>query len=133
MVSFKPNRQNMKVFVSNDIEKIADALALCLYEHSDPFALKTVVVPSHAMKNYLLLHFAKKLGVAAGMKIVTTSAAIQEFFPDLPSPIALSLKIEALLSSSSATEVFRYLSSCSARQKAELADALSDLFLKYGS
>jgi len=120
----------MKLFVSNRLE----ALSRTLHEEMEAeplFAKKIVVVPSAALKNFLLFHSVEERGIATGAYILTQAEAASRFFPALPSQLELSLRIEKVLESSGQVDVMRYLERASPVKRASLADALASLFLKY--
>jgi exonuclease V gamma subunit len=121
----------MKVYYSNKLEVLADMLRdFLFFNEMHPFAKRRIVVPDAAVKNYLLLRWAKdpKLGIASGVKVTTWGAFTDEF---LPSKLALSLRIERELNQIDDKALRSYLSRGGLKRKTSLADHLSDLFLRY--
>lgn len=123
----------MKVFFSNRLEILADRLRERLMQ-GRPFAKRWVIVPSLALKNYLMMRFAMNLGIAAGVKIMTLGQALREFFPDDPTQIELSLMIEDAIRHLDQTEcqpLFSYLEKGEAHHLTSLCDELAYLFLRH--
>ncbi len=61
----------MHAFFSNQVEQLFDLLKENLFDSATPFARRMIVVPSPAMKSWLMLRMAKdpSLGIAAGLEI----------------------------------------------------------------
>lgn len=106
---------------SNCIEKLADSL--CDFIKSpleSPFAEEIVVVQSNGMTQWLLLHIADRLGIAANIKFTFSASYIWELFhtvlPDLPETSPFDVNIMAwrlmkILSSLDKKEIFLPLTS----------------------
>ncbi len=125
----------MKLFLSNRLEILADALRDVLFLSKNPFETQHVVVPSHHLKNFLVHRWAKdeKIQVVAGIKILTIAEALRHFFPHIPTSIALSLQIEELLEKNQGDScIVDYLKKGGNNRVGALADQLSSLFLNYG-
>lgn len=122
----------MKVFVSNRLETLADVLKEQLFQTGGhPFAKRWVIVPSERIQQALLLRWAQddELKIAAGVKIITWSSALRQIFPDIPSNMELSLKIEKAVSD--IDEVKEYLQAGGPQRKTSFCDRMSSLFLRY--
>lgn len=135
-------------FYSNRAEK--------LYEHflervfvGDPFARRLVLVPSPAMKTWLMTRLASDLGIAAGLEVAFLEQGLLRLADDgqgrTPSRTELSLAIEweidqimdryAQLSHVEQQmwqQPWFYLQQSGRKRKISLADRLADLFLQYG-
>ena len=68
------------------------------------------------------------LHVAAGCKMITWSEALSGLFPQVPSQVELSLKIEAALDSIHDETLLAYLNHGGLPRKASLCDRMSTLF-----
>jgi len=124
----------MKVFFSNRYEVLVERLRDELFfTPCHPFAKRWVVVPSQTVKNDLLYRFARdeKLCVATGVQILTLGQALHSFFPQVPSMMELSLKIEANLEKSGSIQ--EYLKGGGTKRLTGLCDQLGALFLKQGT
>jgi exonuclease V gamma subunit len=121
----------MKVFVSNQIPILADALYEQIFSDADAFCNKrTLVVPSEEVKNDLYLRWIDlKTEIVTGIKTITYKALVRSLFPELPSQIELALRLEAILEESQ--ELKNYLKEGDHLRKGALSDQLSTLFLKY--
>lgn len=94
----------IKTFYSNRIEFLFENLKKQLFSSSFPFAKRIIVVPTPAIKSWLLLKFAKdpELGVAAGLEIIYLDQALKKIQhlidkPDsanVPTRLELTLAIE---------------------------------------
>lgn len=121
----------MKVFLSNDLEILADRLRDRLYFSGlDFFAEKTVVVPHLLVKNFLLHRWAKdpRLGVATGVRIETLSS-----FLKMTSQMELSLLIENALRNERSGPLADYLQDENPKRLQGLCDELAALFLRYAA
>jgi len=117
----------MSVYLSQNLEKLADALAEQIYAGA-PFARRQIVVPHHGLKFFLMEWIARKRHVAAGLEILS----LPEALPDYPSALELSLFIEQHFDRYE--EVQAYLTPPGEKRKrAQLADRLSQLFLQMRS
>lgn len=124
----------MKVFFSNQYEVLVERLRDELFfAPCHPFAKRWVVVSSQAVKNDLLFRFARdeKLRVATGVQILTLGQAIHSFFPQVPSMMEFSLKVEANLERPA--PIRDYLEGGGSKRLTGLCDQLSALFLKRGT
>ncbi|MGH7889537.1 MAG: exodeoxyribonuclease V subunit gamma, partial [Thermodesulfobacteriota bacterium] len=126
----------MKIFVSNHLEILAEALKEELFQGSlHPFTKKWVVVPNEGIKHNLFLRWAHDpdLQVAAGVKMITWPEAMRRLFPNLPTKTELSLKIEAALNHDLlyAEPLFLYLTQGGSARKTVLCEKMSALFLQY--
>jgi exodeoxyribonuclease V gamma subunit len=131
-----------KIYLSNQLENLAESLKKNLLEGLLPFQKQIVIVPSLAIKTHLSLSLATdpELRVFAGIRLCVLSEALGEFFREsekkLPKFLELSLLIERelyQLIETGAQEIQgdRHLFS-SQKQIAYLSDQLSRLFLLYG-
>ena len=69
----------IRVFYSNQVERLYPRLKDALFsEESTPFTMRTIVVPSPAMKTWLNVRFADAIGIAAGFKTMYLDSAIRE-------------------------------------------------------
>jgi len=135
----------MHAFGSNQAEILYECLKKNLSK--DPFARRVVIVPSPAMKNWLMIRLAEDLGVAAGLEI---SSRFNSVIEDLcgekklkfPDRSALTLAIDAAIqeayqssADSEWTGLFRYLKMGTTKEekrKAAFAQKLAALFHSYG-
>jgi exodeoxyribonuclease V gamma subunit len=96
----------LKIFYSNRIELLYQDLKIHLFENSAPFARRMIIVPTPAIKSWLLFQLAKdpNLGIAAGLEILYLDDALkklQELLSSkknvsyIPNPLELTLAIEA--------------------------------------
>ncbi|KIC75618.1 hypothetical protein DB42_EV00080 [Neochlamydia sp. EPS4] len=96
----------IKTFYSNRIEILYDHLKKGLFGSSSPFARRLIIVPTLAIKSWLILQLAKdpELEIAAGLEIIYLEEALKKL-PDFFSPqknsfyypneLELTLAIEA--------------------------------------
>ncbi len=130
-------------FFSHHLETLLEYFMRDIYAHQKgPFEKKMVVIPHLSMKSYLLSHLSQRLGVAAGLKIVTLSQAVDTLLSskegDLPKFLELSLAIQheiiGLLEEKNEviSPLVHYLSGASFSLKiTQLSDLLSLTFLNY--
>lgn len=97
------------VFFSNRVERLYLKLKESLFSSSQPFERRLIIVPSPAMKTWLMFHMAQDLGVAAGIevgyidqsliKIMSLFSSDNElnFEKNVPSTLELALNLEAEL------------------------------------
>jgi exodeoxyribonuclease V gamma subunit len=122
----------MKIFVSNHLEVLAQALKEELFQ-GQPLDRRWVIVPNERVKQDLFLRFAHDplFQIATGFKMITWCEALCRMFPDVPSTTELSLKIEAALNDLQDGELLAYLQHGGHPRKATLCDKMSGLFLQY--
>lgn len=95
----------IKLFYSNHIEQLYQNLKQQLFSHPKPFERRLIIVPTPAIKSWLLLQFAKdpEMGIAAGLEFhyledglkIIYDLIAQESDPYyVPSPLELTLGIE---------------------------------------
>lgn len=95
----------IKLFFSNRIEYLFENLKQQLFAKSEPFAHRMIVVPTPAIKSWLLLQFAKdeELRIAAGLDIIYLNDSMNKIFDLLseqknqgyiPNQLELTLAIE---------------------------------------
>ncbi len=133
-----------KVFMSNQLDVLADKLFEQLFqEGSSPFERRLVVIEYPLLKRYLTFRFARK-AVAAGIKIVSLTQALEEINPhftakkkQVPSALELSIdlqcKIREVLGSDDPlfAPLIEYIGS-DEKKILSLASELGSLFLRYG-
>jgi len=142
---------SFSVSFSNRVERLYDFLKARLFSGTAPFARRLVIVPSPAMKEWLMLRLARdpEVGVAAGVEVRYLEEGFsllyrlfggEELFP---SRLELALKIEEQVRKrlkeppTPAWEpIFRYLkpplNRRSERRLSSLSQKLADLFREYG-
>lgn len=129
------------VFYSNRVEFLYEELKKKLFVLGDPFAKRLIVVPSAAMKSWLMLQLANdpEVGIASGLKILDLDRALT--CEGLPSSMELSLGIEEEIRSSldRYQPIFEFLeieesgiSSRANRRMTALSKELAYLFQRYG-
>src|SRR3569832_500844 len=120
----------MKVFVSNQLQILSDALYEKLFDKlQKPLEKRWVIVPTDEAKIDLYLEWLKKREVITGIETLTYGQLIQKVFPDIPSQAELSLRIETALNKVVLGAAFNpYLEG---KKKLGLAEELSGIFLKY--
>jgi exodeoxyribonuclease V gamma subunit len=148
----------MEIFFSNRIEKLYQQLKVSLFskERLNPFERRLIIVPSPAIKSWLMLQMAKDpdLELAMGIEIVLLDQAVEKLISKrkIPSGLELSLKIEVEIKkiitesfneSSIWQSLFNYLKISDVKttglsQKSEkrligLSQKLASLFLQYGT
>lgn len=95
----------IKLFYSNRIERLYQDLKQQLFASSSPFAQRLVIVPTPAIKSWLLLQFAKDpdMGIAAGLEILYLNDALKKLAERItekkedryiPNQLELTLSIE---------------------------------------
>jgi exodeoxyribonuclease V gamma subunit len=129
------------VYLSNQLECLADSLKQNLFNGLSPFKKQMVIVPSHSIRNYLALRLAQDphFRIFAGMHFFTLIEALAEFSREekrIPVFLELSLSIEREIyrlieEKDELIQQFKTLFS-SRKQIAHGADQLSRLFLHYG-
>lgn len=117
---------------------MADALShelLC----AAPFSKRYLLVPNQQIREFLLFHLAKKLGVAAGVTICSLERAVSELTQSkkhIPSFIELSLAIEAKLrllpDDPLYTPLVEYIEGETQERICSLSDELAHHFMRYG-
>lgn len=97
------------VFFSNRVERLYIKLKESLFSSSQPFDRRLIIVPSPAMKTWLMFHMAQDLQVAAGIEVgyidQTLTKLMSLFSSDsglslekkVPSALELALNLEAEL------------------------------------
>lgn len=149
------------VHYSNRLERLLEKLKVALFEESAPFTRRMIIVPSPAMKSWLMLQMARDpdLGIATGLEIIHPHQAIVTLsslcgIPEKhPSLLELSLAIEeeilsVIAASNQQTEsekslwqpLLDYLKVSSSsplshktqRRLAPLCEELASLFKQYG-
>jgi exodeoxyribonuclease V gamma subunit len=123
-----------KVFLSNQLDLLADALAQNLFS-STLFEKRLVIVPNEKLKRFLFEHIARKFSIAAGLQVVTLYQAAREWF-SLPSQATLSLRLEYEIKQLQKQAPFEPLFSYLEKEQMEgklgsFADALAEIFLRY--
>jgi exodeoxyribonuclease V gamma subunit len=129
------DRPLMEVILSNRLEILADALRDALFSDKNPFETQHVIVPSHHIKNFLAYRWAKDktVQIVAGIKILTIAEALRLFFPQVPTPLQLSLQIEEILEKNQDIwSLADYLKKGGPGRLGALSDQMSSLFLNYG-
>jgi exodeoxyribonuclease V gamma subunit len=144
----------LSLFYSNRQEILFDRLKLSLFKAStSPFATRLVVVPTPAMKGWLLERLASPvgLGIACGVEVVLLEGAVSRLLELLPRDLwpqeaqhavgrlQLALFIEAILTEILAADlaappwepICRFLKG-KPRRLGQLCDQLAGLFLHYG-
>lgn len=91
---------HLTVYFSNRVEFLFEKLKKRLFTLGEPFVKRVVVVPSPAMKTWLMIRLANESGIAAGVKITHLENIIQT----LPASLELSLCIEAEIRKIAAAE-----------------------------
>ncbi len=140
---------------SNRVEILYEQLRDILFDKNQTnlFTRRIIIVPSPAMKSWLMLRMAQdpKLGFATGMRVVYLDEALEILSNELcideeetriPSHLELSFAIENLIRSKLESQdnvwipIKKYVSSGSQRKKdkrlAAFSDELARLFSKYG-
>lgn len=121
----------MDLFFSNKLEILAQELKSSLFSSSSPFTKRWVIVPHYSVKDYLFSAWAqdKDLQIAAGVKVITFPQAVKMFFPQVPSQLELSFRIENVLQNTEESELKRYLKEASTKKIGSFCDELSSVFL----
>lgn len=98
----------LKIFYSNRVEQLYHLLSQNLFSDFSPFARRLIIVPTVAIKSWLLLQLAKDRGIATGLEVLYLDDAIQHLNEEFiqtkipptyhPAPLELSLKIEEHIS-----------------------------------
>lgn len=138
----------VKVFVSDRMEELAAALKENLFSQDlKPFAKKRIAVPSSAVKEWLLLYFAKDpdLCIAGGMEFYSLAQLLfSQTQKKIPTEIELSFLLQYRIQQLQEREgrnpllepLFSYLQSENERRRKArliaLSRNLSSLFLHYG-
>lgn len=146
----------MDIFFSNRIEKLYQQLKLTLFSNTgqNPFERRLIIVPSPAIKSWLMLEMAKDpdLKIAMGIEISLLDQAIEKLIikQKLPSLFEIQAIIEIELKKMIADEafdkwpeVFHYLkvsknnctilSSLTEKRLINLSQKLSTYFFQYGT
>lgn len=135
---------------SNFVERLYEHLKSGLFS-KNPFARRLIIVPSPAMKSWLMMRLADdpEIGIAAGIEVTYLDQGVQRLLKDEkgknPSRCQLSLAIECELDHLLATyehlteseqtlwqQPFGYLHSKGLKRKISFSDMLADLFVQYG-
>ena len=87
--------RSIRLFTSNRMEKLAEALAVVLAAPlGDPLAPETVIVPNRGVARWLSLYLADNLGVCANFKFSYPEAFIEKstraLLPELPAATPFS-------------------------------------------
>lgn len=101
-------QRSLNVYFSNRIERLFEELKLSLFEDTDPFTKRFIIVPSPAMKTWLMINMAKdkELRIAGGVKITTLEVGFRDWiatlsintdFPKKISELELSLTLEVYI------------------------------------
>lgn len=141
----------MNIFFSNRIEKLYQELKIGIFARSEnAFERRMVIVPSPAIKSWLMLEMAKdeQLTIAIGVEILLLDEAIEKLIPKrkLPCTLELGLMIEVEIKKM-ITEDFakwqklaEYLkisndtfSNRANKRVIALSEKLASLFLQYGT
>lgn len=120
----------MKLCVGNQIESLHEAL-LKEFQSVPLFEKKMILVPSGSLKDFLINETVQKIGIFTAAEIVCVEEANRLFFPQIPSQIELSLRLEQAFKSASSKEIHSYLHNCPYAKRGSLADTLASLFLRY--
>lgn len=98
---------NLTVYLSNQLELLYQILKIQLFANKDPFARRLIVVPSQAIKSWLMLQMANdpQLKIASGIEICYLDQALPKIYEEIygqkfvsfPNTLPLSFKIESLL------------------------------------
>jgi len=145
----------MDIFFSNRIEKLYEQLKVSLFSKfgENPFERRLIIVPSPAIKSWLMLKMAKDpcLNIAMGVEISLLDQAIEKLIikQKLPSIFELQAVIEIELKKivkkndpNKWPELFNYLkisqanpsiNSQSEKRLISLSQKLSTLFFQYGT
>lgn len=143
----------MNIFFSNRIERLYQELKENIFSNvNNPFERRMVIVPSPAIKSFLMLEMAKDpdLKIAIGVEILLLDEAIEKLIPKrkLPGLLELSLTIEVeiqkmihkdfskwpkLMNYLKISEVTESLDRRSNKRLIALAEKLASLFLQYGT
>jgi exodeoxyribonuclease V gamma subunit len=131
-------------FFSNSIEQLFSDFQKCLFENTEAFTRRIVVVPNIAMKNWLMLNLAKEK-VAMGIEVILLSQAMEKIGKKIstkdtwPSPLDLALSIETEIRAIDESDLWKplhdYLKPGSKRSQKRivaLSTHLASLFLHYG-
>ncbi|MGZ3732801.1 MAG: exodeoxyribonuclease V subunit gamma, partial [Parachlamydiaceae bacterium] len=149
----------LQLFSSNRVERLYEGLKAALYqEGSFPFTQRLVVVPSSAMKSWLMLRLASDpiYSIAAGIEICYLDQALARISKKMgmvnpiPTHIELALLLESQIAQMIHTQhsfdestktlwapLFRYLkvtdlNRYSQQRLIALSDQLAKLFMQYG-
>lgn len=97
---------NLTVYLSNQLEFLYQVFKIRVFENKNPFARRLVIVPSQAIKSWLMLQMADDphLKIATGMEVCYLDQALSKMYEEVyrtpfrkfPSKLTLSFKIEAL-------------------------------------
>ncbi len=90
----------LRINFSNKVELLFERMKNELFSsETTPFTQRLVIVPSPAMKSWVMLQLAKEenIGIAAGLRFAYLDAAIEELSEQAkkPSPLEIALLIEA--------------------------------------
>lgn len=120
----------MKVFVSNQLQILSGVLYKKLFDNvTTPLETRWVIVPTDEAKMSLYLEWLEKREIITGIRTLTYGQLVRKVFPDLPSQVELSLRIETALSHLDLGPAFKpYLQG---QKKLDLSEELSGVFLKY--
>jgi len=134
----------MHVFFSNQIEKLYERLKTALFQKNSSaiFSRRLIIVPSPAIKSWLMLQLAQDpaIGIAAGLEICYLDQAIDKLSGRirLPSELEISFAIESEIKNHAADKtVFKPLTQYlkgnrGKRRLIRVADKLAYLFQQYG-
>ncbi|MEX1013513.1 MAG: exodeoxyribonuclease V subunit gamma [Waddliaceae bacterium] len=123
----------MRLVRSNSIEVLFQQLKNHLFHpEADPWMRRIVIVQNVQIKEWLTEKLATDLGIAAGIECFLPGRAM-ELFQKIPSPLELTLQIEAVLETIDSEPLGHYLHGKSQKRKVALAEELARLFLQYMS
>lgn len=141
----------MNIFFSNRIERLYLELKTGIFsEVNNPFERRMVIVPSPAIKSWLMLEMAKDpdLKIAIGVEILLLDEAIEKLIPKqkLPGLLELSLTIEVEIQKMIHEDLTKWpklmnylkistsvLDRRSKKRLIALSEKLASLFLQYGT
>lgn len=116
-----------KLIFSQSLERLAERLMEELdAEQADPLETRTILIPNHQIKQWLLLEIAKKKGIAMGLQMIEP----MQLFPPATSALEMFCRIYSALEESQNEQVIAYLEG-KKKRKMELAGQLSRLFTRY--
>ena len=147
---------NLTAYFSNQLELLYHILKVQLFEDQNPFTKRLIIVPSQAIKSWLMFQLAEDpdLKIATGIEISYLDQGLKKIqevltkdpYPEFPDKLTLSFRIEDQLKSNiqektlGFLELKKYLhllskgdfsSPKSQRRLIHLADQLAYLFQNY--
>ncbi len=132
----------LKVYYSNKIELLYENLKERLFCSSSPFCRRLIIVPSPAVKSWLMIQMANdpEVGIATGIEVayldqtIESLACIQKQLSPLELAFSIELKIREVVHSDESSvwqPLFQYLSQKSEQRLIALSDVLANLFRDY--